>query len=304
MFNMVKNANDPIRLATDAARAALTADGAAENKTAAIAYAVSVLLGDADAFGSGVVPMLQWAQSPEAMKSIRLRVLSVCDCDSAAITLARKGTGKAADKLVNEKNGMRAKFTKAIELLGAMAIMNDRTGYAATWVGDKWQMPIQWFMPEGFKAMPSAPGAFPPVTFDGPLSSPKVAAFDADGDATSVPIKPHMSWLIGTAYDKKRGARPGGNDKAETDAGNDGTTNGTDGAKASHKANATPTEARDVVAKEAGRDDYKWRPTGEVATDWQTTLDTMAMNPYFRAMMVRAISRANKEEAASASATA
>ena len=301
---MVKNVNDPIRLATDAARAALASDGVAENKTAAIAYAVSVLLGDADAFGSGVVPMLQWAQSPEAMKSIRLRVLSVCDCDSAAITLARKGTGKAADKLVNEKNGMRAKFTKAIELLGAMAIMNDRTGYAATWSGDKWNMPVQWFMPDGFKAMPNASGAYPTVAFDGPLSSPKVAAFDADGDATTVPIKPHMAWLIATAYDKRRGARPGGNAKAETGADDTDGTSSTDGAKASHKANATPTEARDVVAKEAGRDDYKWRPTGEVATDWQTTLDTMAMNPYFRAMMVRAISRANKEEAASASASA
>lgn len=286
--------NDRVVSLLRAVTTAMTASNNAENKAAAIAYEVMQLLGDAERIGMAVVPMLQWAKSTEAQKNVLARILMVCECDGDAITQARKDAPNrnAAEKVKNEKTAARALITKALSLVGAFALMSDKTGVEAEWTGEKWTMPIQWFLPEGYSAVPRKGGTYPTVSFEGPLSKPAFAAYrDADSDddegtVHTVSIKPHMSWLIATAYGKseaKRGARPEGN--------------GAEGASpVASQGNVSPVDAIATLSREAGRDDYQWQPRTEVADDYETMFYNMASNPYIRALMVDAIARVNEEE--------
>lgn len=310
-----RGTNDPVSSLFAAGKEALAAADAAEGKAAKLAYAVSVILGDEDAFGAPVVPTLQWAKSDSAMKSIKDRILLVAECDADSITEAVKAarTGLAGAKARDERRALAALFAKAVQLLGAFAIMEDKHSTAAEWRDEQWRMPVAWFVPNDMEPIGRA-GATPRCTFVRTKGTLFVAARKLDGDDDSadvetVKITPTMSEIIARANaligrTNARGARPEGNAQQGA-AGSNGAAGGGDanagsnaqgGAASGAQARfADPSEARRVLEKEAARDDYKWKPVGKIAEDWQEMLDQLATNNHFRAMMVRATVRAQKE---------
>lgn len=315
---MAKNVNDPVDGLLNAGREALKAANAAESQAAILAHHVAVLLGDADRFGE-VVPMLQWANSPEATKAVADQVIAKAECAAEDITLAvskeRNQQKKEAIRL--ERRALAELFKTAVRLLGAMAILADRYAVDAEYKpGIGWHVPVQWFLPEGMEA--AGRTDHPRVTFVRTKGSVAVMARKAEHDgeddsADSVEvllIKPSMSGVIEAAYGKRKTAPNAGQGSTSgTSSGSAGE--GTSGAAgqdgtSSAKPGAAPdfTEARRVLAKEASTDDYKHRPTGKVAEDWQLFFDDMATNNYFRAMMQRAVQRAQKADGDIAAAAA
>lgn len=291
----------------------------------AVMQAIIRLLDDADRMGGPVVPILEWAEELDGpkMKAVTERVLLLSDCNSGTIKETVKAATNRADaeKLRLKLEGRARTITKAMQLVAANALLSAKTEDAiaklihegkteeagklrlSTFNADgTFRIPLQWYTPDDYiyAGMPSATATFMYGNSDGGVflaykKSDK--GTDDEGKLHEVKYRPNMGSFIDLAYNRvkaKRGARAGGN----------ATSEGTDGAEATGQAHkpATVTEAQDVLAKEAGRDDFKHRPTGEREEDWQTFFETCATNPFYRAMMIKAISRANKAEAESAKA--
>jgi len=319
---MTNKTNDPVNVLLNAGRDALNAADAAEGKAARIAHHVAMLLGNEERFGAPVVAMLQWAKSEEATKSIRERILMLAECDADGIRSAVEvcKTALQAAKVRDERRALAAMFTKAVSLLGAFAVLQDKHGFAATWRDDAWRLPVVWFLPENMEAVPNRQGTMPHVTFVRTKGALHVAARKADDDDDAememVRISPTMQACIEAANKvlgrtSQRAARQPGS-STDANGGNAGQQQGsTEAGQQRQQGNASPgnrpplfSDAADVVSVAAGKDDYKHKPTGKDAEAWQTLLDSIATNMHLRAMMVRAISRANKADGDAAEANA
>lgn len=305
---MTKNTNDPVVFVRDMADKAVKADQTAAEAIGPVMQAVLRLLGDPERLSVEVVPMLEWATELDGpkMKAVTARILLLSDCDKEAIKEAVKSapnTAKGAETRAMLESRAR-KITKAIQLIGANAILADKHESSengrTSFFTDKghFRIPLQWFVPDNYvyAGLPTAS-----VTFMYGNATPmKLTAYkasdmgtDNEGTLYELPYKPNMDGFIALAYNKvKRQARPEGN-KTESEASEDGDAKP-----------VTPATARDCLAKEASRDDYKAAPTGVIKEDWQDFFDNVATNPHYRAMMVRAIARANKAEGEAAASKA
>lgn len=296
MTNETTTANDPVRIIHSYVKDAMHASDAAANKAAAVAYAIDLLLGDSDRFGLPVVHKIKWAQSPEAKKNVLAQVLKVCDLDTAAINNAidKLSPDKAKD-VATKMRSQAAVIRTGLGLLGAMAILLDRTGLAAEYTGKGWQVPVQWFVDAKYSVLPGREGNTRMTTFGGPLTAPFTQCYNSASESDDIEIvkyKPHMSVLLANAGMKEKK----GTDARPTDAPATAPVEGaTPQGVETFKANDF-TAARNVLAKEAARDDYHAAPTGAAKTDWQTFFDNCALNASFRAMMAKAIAAANKAE--------
>ena len=319
---MTTRTNDPAMTVIRFADTSNRYEDVAAASVANVAWSIMHLLGDSERLGASVVPMLTWARSPQAKEAVLARILLVCECDKDAIKDAvKKAPSNAKGVEIDSKLRKRAyKIIKALDLLGAIAILEDRTGNLAQW-DDKgnFKFPCTWFLPDGYTIVNGKNG---PRMHEIEQTASKAVlratrdeedGTEREGEIHDVKFSPTIQGIIDAANGgkkEKRGARPGGNEKSNGDASsNDASSNesiGATGEQQQARKRATPSEARDICALEAGRDDYKHRPTGEVATEWQSMFDHMALNPFYRAMMIKAIAKANydKDEAAASQTAA
>lgn len=296
MTNETTKTNDPVQIIHSYVKDAMHASDAAANKAAAVAYAIDLLLGDSERFGLPVVPKIKWAQSPEAKKNVLAQLLKVCDRDTAAINDAiDKLAPDKAKELATSMRAQAAVIRNGLDLLGAVAILMDRTSLVAKYTTKGWLIPVQWFVDAKYSVLPGRDGAVRMAPFGGPMTAPFTQCYNNEAESDDIEIvkyKPHMSVLLANAGMKEKK----GTDTRKTEAPATAPVEGaTPQGVETFKANDF-TAARNVLAKEAARDDYHAAPTGAAKTDWQTFFDNCALNASFRAMMAKAIAAANKAE--------
>lgn len=299
---MSTKTNDPVVSVTRLADAVTTSEDNTAVTIGRVAYAIRQLLGDTERLGAPVVPMLQWAKSPEATNAVSERIAMLSECDTDAIKQAVKAAKSAADavKLRSKLESRNRAIKRGMMLLGACAILTDRVGVEAEWTENGLRYPAAWFVPEGYTILQTGKNGHRMHGLERTAAKAVLRATrddqdggENDGEIHDLKFSPTVQGIIDVAYGKtKRQARPEGN-KPEAEASEDGEAKP-----------VTPASARDILAKEASRDDYKMAPTGEIKEDWQIFFDDVATNPHFRAMMVRAIARANKAEAEQAASKA
>lgn len=309
---MTTRTNDPAMTVIRLADVSNKHEDTAAASVANVAWSIKHLLGDAERLGASVVPMLTWAKSPQAKEAVLARILLVCECDRDAIKAAVKAAPSNAKgvELDAKLRGRAYKIAKALDLLGAISILEDRTSNHAQW-DDKGNLkfPCTWFLPEGYTIVNGKNG---PRMHEIERTASKAVlratrdeedGTDREGEIHDLKFSPTVQGIVDAANGgkkEKRNARPGGNEKSNDGESSDGSAD----EQPQERKRATPSEARDICALEAGRDDYKHRPTGDVAVEWQSMFDHMAINPYYRAMMIKAIAKANKAEGDAAASQA
>lgn len=312
---MSKTVNDPITAFVNAANASVIAGDKAEHAIGSIAKTYHDLLpvdgGYCERLSDRVISWETLASSEEARKHVLKRILDLSDISNDALADLKKRAKDGYDPKLQTKWAemvkARTNATIAMEFFAAIITLELRTKKSCIWGTNAIMFPAEWFVPDGFKLITD----FRSSQFK--LRSVRSAEFvtcttvdpahipDGHSGLWKFPVSATINGVIEASTGKKRekrGARPGGNEKSDGSASssNDASSDGATGEQQKERKRATPSEARDICVLEAGRDDYKHRPTGEVATEWQSMFDHMALNPFYRAMMIKAIAKANKTE--------
>lgn len=259
-----------------------------------------------------IAPWFEWTQETARIDAVANAVIAICGYDKESMPEKKKNNvfTKAYLDWVEMRQKTTENLKRAVRAVGAIYVLNDRAMVAheekkragepvpaspllAEFVDGQWRIPLQWFAGE-CDVMISAKSQYPDgrggFTFRNNRHA--ISANNTDGKAVVLKIKITPEDLMKEAgIGTKRTARPSANSGAQD------TTSPSDAPRAT-----VPLEAaRNAVAMSAGIDDFKYRPTKAEAESWETMFDTLATNVYFRAMMVAAISRANKAEGEAAS---
>jgi len=258
-----------------------------------------------------IAPWSEWTETTGQIDAVANAVIAICGFDKESMPEKKKNgvITKAYLDWVDMRQKTTENLKRAVRAVGAIYVLNDRAVAAheekrragevvtelpllAQFVDGQWRIPLQWFAGE-CDVMISAKSQYPDgrggFTFRNNRHA--ISANSADRKAVVLKIKITPEDLMKLAgIGTKRSARAGETVAPNGETGNDAVQT------------VPLAKARDTVALAAGIDDFKYRPNKEEAEEWETCFDTLATNPYFRALMVAAISRANRAEGDAASA--
>lgn len=285
--------NDPSGVLLASFQALENAKSNVQDKFGTLADAISRCLGNLQ----NVAPVSEWSASDERIKDISKAVVSFAGySDQEEPTKKtepnRHEKWKHEKKLYSLEASRALRFLASVYRLNAMADNPENEAEIAAFVGGKWRIPLSWFCEDG---------DVPIVPKKGDLRDGRATFTDRNG-RVFVTVETSSGEHARRAYSitpEKVMALAGIATKRSPRAGNTSETATSEEATTSQ---SMPIDtARNAVALAAGIDDYKYKPSKIEAESWETMFDTMATNPYFRAMMVRAVSRANKADGDAAS---
>ena len=285
--------NDPSGILLASFRDLENAKVNVQERFGSLAEAISRCLGNLQ----NVAPVSEWSESDERIKEVSKAIVAFAGYSDQEEPVKKTEPNKHEKwkherKLYNLEASRALRFLAAIYRLNAQADNPEMESEVAAFVSGKWRIPLSWFAEDGDTPILPKKGELKDgrATFTDRNGRVFVTVETSSGEharrAYSITPEKVMS-LAGVAT--KRAARAG-----ETTPQSDDAENG--------PVQTVPlAKARDTVALAAGIDDYKYKPNKEDSEAWETCFDTLAINPYFRAMMIKAISRANKAEGDAAS---